>query len=176
MQRVIRFVGVLNAAVWLGAAVSFVLWARPAFSSAERLGFLPHPHASAAAVVMLDGCFVLQQWCAVVAVAHLLLEYLQSGRYLGSWLLGLLAGLLGVSVAGSRWLVPTLHELQRVNYSTLAAAAQKAEAAGRLAALNLGFEVVNGLVILALLCYLWRLCRPANGPRFANLDQIRPNR
>lgn len=175
MQRAIRFLGVLNAAVWLGAAVFFALAVRQAFWSAEMLSFLPRPHASRAAVVMLDRYFVLQQLCAGVALAHVLLEYLQSGRYLGGWVLGLLGGLLGLSVVGGRWLAPALHESQRVYYYALAAA-QKAEAASRLAALNLGFEVANGVIILALLCYLWRLCRPTDGPRFANLEQIRPSR
>jgi hypothetical protein len=175
VQRVIRFIGLLNAAVWLGAAVFFTLAARPAFLSAEMLSFLPRAHASRAAGVMLDHYFVLQQWCAGVALAHLLLEYVLSGRYMGGWVLGLLPAMLGVSVAGGRWLAPALHELQRVNYSALAAAAEKADAASRLTALNVGFEVVNALVILALLYYLWRLSRPANGPRFATLGQIKPN-
>jgi hypothetical protein len=175
MQSAIRFIGVLNAAVWLGAAVFFTLAVGPAFLSAEMLSFLPHAHASRAAEVMLDRYFVVQQWCAGVALAHLLLEYAQSGRYVGGWVLGLLAGLLGVSVAGGRWLGPTLHELQRVKYSTLAAAAQKAEATSRFMALNLGFEVVNVLVILVLLYYLWRLSRPTNGARFAGLDRRKSN-
>jgi hypothetical protein len=175
VQRAIRFIGVLNAAVWLGAAVFFALAARPAFLSAEMLSFLPRPHASRAAVVMLDRYFVVQQWCAGAALAHLLLEYVQSGRSMGGWILGMLAGLLGVGVAGGHWLAPALHELQRVSFSTLAAAAQKAEAAGRLTALNITFEVVNGLVILALLYYLWCLSRPLNAARFASLDERKSN-
>jgi len=175
VQRAIRFVGVLNAAVWLGAAVFFTLAVEPAFASAEMLGFLPRPHASRAAEVMLDRYFVLQQWCAGVAVAHLLLEYVQSGRYMGGRVLALLGGLLGASVVGGHWLVPALHRLHRINYSALASAVQKAEAASRLTALNVAFEVANGLAMLALLYYLWRLSHPANDPRFADLDRIKPN-
>jgi hypothetical protein len=175
VQRAIRFIGVLNAAIWLGAAVFFTLAARPAFLSGEMLSFLPRPHASRAAVVMLDRYFVVQQVCAGVALAHLLLEYVQSGRSMGGWVLGMLGGLLGVGVAGGLWLAPALHDLQRVCFSAAAGAVQKAEAAGELTALNVGFEVANGLVVLGLLYYLWRLSHPVNGPRYASLGEVKSN-
>jgi hypothetical protein len=175
VQGLIRFVGILNASVWLGSTVFFALAAWPAFSSAEMLSFLPRPHSQRAGELMLGICFQTQQLCAAIALLHLVLEYLHSGRYAGKLTLGVILGLLGLGLAGGYWLSPTLHQLQRIRYSTVTTAAQKAAAAGRYDQLHIAASVMLGMAALGLVFYLLRVSRPHDGPRFATIGRARNN-
>src|SRR5262249_8101692 len=61
---VIRFIGVMNAAIWLGAAVSFTFAAAPAFFSGEALKMGLHPYwRGAMAELVLARYFYLQYIC-----------------------------------------------------------------------------------------------------------------
>jgi len=169
----LRFVGVLNAAVWLGAACFFTLVAGPAFFSAEMLSFLPRPHAGRAAEVILQRLFLLQQGCAVIALIHLGLEHFHSGRAVEKLTLALLVCLLGFGLAGGQWLLPKMHELQRVRYGAQTTPAQKQQAAAEFASWHRASRVADLAALAALMFYLWRLTRPAGGPRFAPLDKFK---
>ncbi len=173
MQAFIRFVGVLNAAVWFGAVVFFTLVGGPAIFSTEMQGFLPLAYRGRVAEVIIGRLFLMQQWCAVIGLLHLLVEYLYFGRRGEGRRATLLTGLLFVNLLGGYWLLPRMHELERIRYSPLSTATQVAAAAGTFNVWHGFSQVVNLLAILALGYYLWKLTRPAGTARFGGLDKFR---
>jgi hypothetical protein len=173
VQPFIRFVGLINIAVWFGAGVFFTVAAGPAFFSADMLSFLPRPHAGRAAEVVIERYLLLQQWCGAIALLHMLVAYLYSGRQVERLSLGLVSTLLVLALIGSHWLVPHMHQLQRTMYSPVTSAVQQAAARSSFGLLHGASQVVNLLMILALLYHLWHLTRPLNPPRFGALDKIR---
>jgi hypothetical protein len=173
VQPFIRFVGLVNIAVWFGAAVFFTVAAGPAFFSAEMLGFLPKPYAGRAAEVIIERYLLLQQWCGAIALLHVLVEYLYSGRQTERWSLGLLSALFVLALMGSYWLQPHMHELQRTMYATTSTVVQQAAARSRFGLLHGASSVVNLLMICGLLYYLWKLTRAVQPLRFGGADKFR---
>lgn len=168
MQPFIRFVGVVNITVWFGAAVFFTIAAGPAFFSAEMLSFLPRAYAGRAAEVIIERYLLFQQWCGAIALLHVLVEYLYSGRQVDRWSLGLLSTLFVFALIGSYWLLPHMHDLQRTMYAPAATAVQQAAARSRFGLLHGASYMVNILMILGLLYYLWRLTRSSQPLRFGS--------
>jgi hypothetical protein len=169
----IRLVGVMNLAVWFGAAVFFTVAAGPAFFSTEMLAFLPRPYAGAAAEVIIKRYLLLQQWCGAIALMHVLVEYLYSGRQVERRSLGVLSGLFVLALAGNYWLVPQMHRLQRTMYSPATTAAQQAGARSNFGLLHGVSQGANLVMIGGVLFCLWRLTRVGDGGRFPRLDKIR---
>jgi len=169
----LRFIGLVNAAVWLGAAVFLTVVVGPAFFSTEMLSFLPRPYAGRAAEVVLERYFLLQQWCGAIALLHLLVEYLYSRRALDRTVAGLLSALFVNALVGSFLVLPKIHALQQIRYSRLATAARQAAAASAFQALHGVSWAVNLLAIAALVYYLWTLSRTAPGPRFVSWSKFR---
>lgn len=173
MQPFIRFVGVINITVWFGAAVFFTVAAGPAFFSAEMLSFLPRPYAGRAAEVIIDRYLLLQQWCAAIALLHILVEYLYSGRQVERLSLVLLSVLFVLALIGSQWLVPHMHELQRAMYAPAASIAHQAAARSSFGLLHGASQVVNLVMMGGLLYYLWRVTRSPSTLRYGAPDKFR---
>jgi hypothetical protein len=173
VQPFIRFVGVVNIAVWFGAAVFFTVVAGPAFFSAEMLSFLPKPYAGRAAEVIIERYLLLQQWCGAIALLHILVEYLYSGRQVDRWSLGLLSAMFVLALIGSFSLQPHMHELQRIMYATTTSVAQQAAAKSRFGLLHGAAYLVNLLMICGLVHYLWKVTRSVQPLRFGSSDKFR---
>lgn len=173
MQTAIRFIGIVNAAVWLGSAVCFTIVVGPAFFSTEMLEVFPRPYAARAVEVVISRLYSFQMLCAFVALLHLAVEYFQQPRPASRFHVGLLTLLLGLNLAGAFWLLPTMHHLQAVKYSPQAAVEDKAAAERRFAFWHGTSQVVNLGVLAALGFHLWRLTRPPEKPRFSNFSRFR---
>jgi hypothetical protein len=159
MHGLIRFVGIVNASVWFGAVVFFTIAAGPAFFSAEMASFLPRPHAGRAAEVLISRLANVQIWCAVIALLHLLVEYLFSGRRADQLTLGALAAMLVINLTARFWLLPRMHQLQVIRYSDGATPADKAAAISQFGLWH-GLSSFGNLVVIAWLgYYLWLLTR-----------------
>jgi hypothetical protein len=174
----LRFVGLLNAAVWLGAAVFFLLGAGPAASSDEMqnlLGQKNYPYFSTAiAQIIASRYFHLYLVCASLALLHLLGEWLYFGKYPQRFSLGLLLGLCLIGLAQDYWLQPRLKVLHKTLYQTQALRPEQREPASH--AFHVSGMVAGGLDWLALgglLVYLWRLANPPDVPRFLSATKFR---
>jgi hypothetical protein len=166
----------MNATVWLGASVFFLVAARPAFSSLEMeslLGLKNFPYFSDAIVhIVLTRYFHLQLACSIVAVLHFLAEYLYLGRRWEKFSVGLLAVLLALSVLGSSWLGPQLHELHENRFRNPAAAER--EKAMKSFRFWTGFsQLANVLTIGGLIIYVWRVANPSDSTRFVSAGKFR---
>lgn len=173
MQTAIRFIGVVNAGIWLGSAVCFTVVVGPAFFSPEMLGIVPRPYAARAVEVVIGRLYSFQMLCAFVALLHLAVEYFQQPRPPSRFHVGLLTVLLGLNLAGTFWLLPAMHQLEATRYSTQTTVEEKAAAAQRFAFWHGTSQVVNLGVLAALGFHLWRLTRPAEKPRFSSFSKFR---
>jgi hypothetical protein len=173
---VIRFIGVLNAAVWLGAAVFFTFAAAPAFFSGdvEKLG-LHVFWRGAIAQIVLARYFKLQFLCGLIAGAHLLTEWFYFGRRLQRGTLWLLVGMMAVGLAGGAWIQPKLKRLNLVRYSMSEAYKPLTIPAPERAAAEQSFrfwhrisQLMNLAAMGALGVYFWRMVHPPDDLRFVN--------
>jgi hypothetical protein len=173
----LRYLGVLNAALWLGAAV-FLIIGLPALFSDELKNYLVPPKGPTivglAAQMVLARFFILQYCCGALGLAHLALEWLYCGKPLFQRNLAMLALFIGLSLAGGLWMQPKLKELHHQMYYSVTKPAQYQ---ARLAfnAWHGASECGNLVTIGGLLIYLWRVSRSGDHARFGNLnlDKIR---
>ena len=166
----LRFVGVLNAAVWLGASVFFTFAAGPAPFSAEMRSLLGpgnFPYFSGAiAQVLIARYFHLQVVCGVVAVAHLLAEWLYLGKPSRKLQGGLLIGVCAAALIGGYGLQPKLKALHATKYG-INTRPEVREAADRsFRAWHGVSQVINLLAVAGLGTYLWRAANPSDPTRF----------
>ena len=73
MPGFLRFLGLFNAAVWVGGSVFFSFLAAPVFFTPEIKSLTPPPANGLVAQAMLGRYFTLHILCGIVAVVHLLL-------------------------------------------------------------------------------------------------------
>ena len=79
----LRFLSLVNAAVWFGSAIFFTFSAGPAFFSAamkELLGGGYAYYSGAVAQIVIERYFALQQACGLIALVLLVLEKFNSNR------------------------------------------------------------------------------------------------
>jgi hypothetical protein len=165
----LRFIGLLNAAVWFGAAVFFLIVTDPAASSGEMqdlLGAPNYPFYSVAIGQLLAArYFHLFLACSVVALLHLVAEWLYFGRHPQRIWLGLVLGLCLVGVAQVAVIQPRLKGLHRLQYTR----PDLREAAVQSFRFWHGVsETVQVLLLGGLAVYLWRVGNPSNPTRFLN--------
>ena len=176
MAAFLRYLGILNAALWLGAAVFLIISLPAVFSDELKKAIGPGGPVVVgwAAQRIMARFFILQYCCGAVGLAHLTLEWLYCGKSLFQRNLGILAVLMGLALAGGLWMQPKLKDLHTVMYYGASRAAQ--EEAGRAFRAWHGVSECGNLVAIGgLLIYLWRVSRSGEHARFGslNLDKIR---
>jgi hypothetical protein len=169
----LRFVGMLNAAVWLGAVIFFTFVAAPAFFSQEMLSFLPRSYAGAAAQVVIKRLFTLHEVCGVIALLHLTAEWLYTGRPLQRFTLGLLLGLLALVFCGNTIIRPKLEQLHLTMYAPGRTSEQREQARKSFGAWHGLSQVSNFIILSGLLIYFSQVAHPLNTPRFFSLNKFR---
>ncbi len=173
MAQALRFIGLLNAAIWLGAMCFFTFIVGPAVFSPEikailQLEWIP----GAVAQAMIERYLVLQQWCAGIALLHLLVEWIYTGKLFPKASLIILVFCLGISLAGTRMLTPRMKQLHIIKYAKQTTQAQKDQAKENFSILHATSQITNLLALGGVLFYYWRLSvgtqgsRPGAGARF----------
>ena len=172
MLGFLRLVGILNAAVWVGSVIFFTFAAAPAFFSEDMAKILPKSHAGAAAQVLIYRYFLLQLWCAGIALAHLIAEWLYSGRPLKRITLMLLMSLFVLNLLGAYVLLPRMRELHLKKYSPQTTLEVKNSASRSFRILHVTSTLLNLLVIPGVLVYLWQVTKPVNTARFTSVNRF----
>ena len=172
----LRYLGILNAAVWLGASV-FLIIGLPAVFSDElknKIGQAGPVAVGWAAQMIVARFFILQYYCGAIALAHLTLEWLYCGKPLLQRNLGLLLLLLGLALAGGLWMQPKLKDLHQIKYFG-ATQAGRDQAGRAFNAWHGASEFGNLAAVGGLLIYLWRVSRSGEHEWFGtlNLDKVR---
>jgi hypothetical protein len=173
----LRFVGIANAAVWLGATIYYTVGVGPAVVSADMqtlLGPKYFPYFSGAvAQIVLVRYFHFHLACASIALLHALGEWIYLGRAARQLWLGLLATLFGFSLFGSVWLAPKLTRLHRTQFALNVGPAQREVAAKSFHLWRGVFQAVNVLMIGGVAVCLWRVTNPPNELRFVGSPKFR---
>ncbi len=168
----LRFVGLLNAAVWIGAAVFFTFGAGPAVFSEDMktlLGPRNYPYFSGAiAQVLIARLFALQLICGAIAALHLFAEWLYLGRPMRGFTGYLLVGLLVLGLVGDLGMQPKIKRLHTTKYAVNAAPQTRAAAARSLAIWHGVAQGINLIMLGGLVVYLWRVANPSDAPRFVS--------
>ena len=163
----------MNAAIWFGAAFFFVFGADPASRSLAMGDLLQQnfPYFSVAiGEVISVRYFHLFAACSVVALIHLVAEWLYLGKYPQRLWLGLVFGLCFGGVLQLYAIQPRLKELHRLEFGrpNQREAAARAFATWRRVSWAANVLLVGGLGI-----YLWRVANPANPMRFVSTTKFR---
>ncbi len=168
----LRFIGVVNAAIWFGGSVVCSLVMLPGFFTGPMKAVLPPPYNGAAAQVIIERYFWFQHICAAVALLHLWAERLYTNRAGERITASVLAILFGLGLAGGFWLQPKLQQLYLAKYRA-PSAEQRAEAAADFRTWHAVSRVADTVMLPALLFYLWRLTsasHPSRLPGFRKLS------
>lgn len=168
----LRFVGILNAAVWFGSAIFFTFGAGLAPFSAEMktlLGPNNYPYFSGAiAQILIARYFHFQLACSLIACLHLVAEWLYLGKFPQKLQVGLLIGLCSAALLGGYWLQPRLHALHAIKYAVNTPPEIRAAADRSFRAWHGVSQVINLLLVGGLAAYLWRAANPSDPTRFVS--------
>lgn len=164
--------GMLNAAVWLGATIFCSTALLAALNSrdlvivigakyfAQISGSLTH--------IIFARLFQLQITCALLAWLHLLGEWLYLGRQPRRGRVGLLTGLFTLSLMGSFWLGPKTTRLHHAQHAPNARAEDREVAGRSFRWWNGALQTVNVLMIGGVIVYFWRVTQTEDSPRFVH--------
>jgi hypothetical protein len=173
----LRFVGIVNAAVWLGAAVFFCLSVQPAVYSPEMMKLLEpknYPFFSGAiAQILGDHLFHVEIICGIIALLHVVAEWLYFGKSLGQLWLGLLLVVWAVALFGGVWIRPQLKELHARRYAINLRPEQRDAAAQSFNAWHKASEFANLVMVAGVAVYLWRVANPPDPARFVSTAKFR---
>jgi len=174
----LRFIGVMNAAVWLGAAVFFTVGAGPAIFSSDLNAALGHPpnfpyFSGVIAGVVLVRYYYFNLICALVALAHLLGEWLYLGRPGRKFSLGLLLGLLAIVWINGGLLGPHLRQLHTRHYAGNVQPAERLAAGRSFRIWHVVGQFLNTVLIGGLVVRVWRVSNPADDVRFVSSMKFR---
>ncbi len=167
----------MNAAIWLGAAVFYAIGVGPASASPameQLLGAKNFPFFSGAFTQILTArYFVFLCVAAVIALLHLLAEWLYMGRPTRKISMALLAGLLGLVLLGGVWLEPQLKQLHTRRHAPNVQPVEREAAAKSFRLWQAGLLTLNAAMIAGLVVYVWRVANPSDAPRFISSVKFR---
>lgn len=171
MTGFLRFVGVVNAAIWFGAAIFFNIAVPVFFTEEVKQKLFPPPYNGVAAQLIISRFFILQHWCGAIALIHLLAEWLYLGRVLERLTLGILVTIFSLNLIGGFWLQPKLHELHKIKYLGTTPE-QKEQAAQSFRAWHGVSQMANMFVAAGLLFYLWRVTSTSHTSRLPGFRKL----
>jgi len=170
----LRFVGIVNAAIWFGAGVFFTLVVLPGvfssdlhvlFGDDERFKF----YAGGVALALFKRFFVLQYVCGIVALLHLVAEKLYLSKPYPRWGTAVVLVVLGFSLVGGAVVQPKLLDYRKTMYSTTSTSDQKARATHSFAVWHATSETANLFVMIGLLAHLVGAAKPEEPGRYSTL-------
>jgi len=162
--------GMLNAAVWLGAAVFCTLGVLPVVTSQKMMSLLGaafFPYLSGGIVRLIVARLLYWQiFCAGMAWVHLVLEWLYLGRTPRRFWVLLLTLLFTLSLVAGFWLNPRLTQLHRFQHPQHPQPDNQVLAAKSFRIWDGIFQAVNVVLIGGVVVYFWRLTTTEDTPRF----------
>lgn len=167
----------LNAAVWLGAAVfcsTALLVAINSTDTVSLLGSQYFPQVSGAfALIVSKRLFYLEVLCGIIAWLHLFAEWMYLGRTPRRWWIVGLTLLHVLALIGALWLCPKLARLQRAQYSANLSPASRMAAQHSFGVWDGVFQVVNVIMIGGIAVGFWRVTHPPDEHRFVSPSKFR---
>ena len=173
----LRFLGLLNAAIWLGAAAFCTLGVLPVVNSQSLMTLLGQtyfPYLSIAiSRIIIARLFYWQIFFALLAWVHLILEWLYLGRTPRRFWVTLLTVLFCLSLTGGLWLNPKVIEFHKIRHAPNVRAENRELAAKSFRIWEGTFQAVNLLLLTGVAAYFWRLTITEDAPRFVTPVKFR---
>jgi hypothetical protein len=174
----LRLVGVMNAAVWLGAAFFFIVGAPVVFSPVlkqpQNLGVV---WPGIIAQMLVERLFVLEYICSIIALVHAFAEWLYLGKPLHRLTMSILVALFVIAFGGGLFVAPRLKLWHEVKYGygrgTTSTQVQRVQAGKNFAALHGIYQTLNVIALCGLAVYMWRVSSSPAGPRFTPANKFR---
>ena len=167
----------LNAAVWLGAALFYMAGVTPGLASRDVQALFREQYfeylSGAVIQVISTRFFYWHIVCALIALLHLLAEWLYLGRAAHRAWLALLAGLLAVGLISNAWIVPKMAQLHRTRHAVNLRPEHREAAAKSFMSWHRFFQGVNLLVLGGVAVYFWRATTPSDPLRFVGPAKFR---
>ena len=171
----LRFAGIFNAAVWLGALIFFAFGAEPALGSDDVRSLLQKSFAYISDAVAQTVHLRMFYWslaCGIVASLHLFAEWLylgRSARRFSAWLLVLL---LTLTMISGCWVQPQIRTLHIARFlGVTPAERQKAQQSiGHWRRIS---TMIDLFLMLGVTAYLWRTSNPPDKLRFLDPMKVR---
>lgn len=177
MIDLLRFIGLVNAAVWFGSAVYHVLGIDPAVAPAQLdavLGSRNAPYFSELIEqAFLERYFWLHLFCGSIAILHAFAEWLYLGRTPRRWWVGLIGALFALNLLSGLALSPHLATLHATRYAVNYPAERRMAAARAFGFWNGTAQVLRVLVLAGTVVYFWRTANPASSTRFNSAAKFR---
>jgi hypothetical protein len=117
--------------------------------------------------------FHLQLVCAVVAVLHLMAEWLYLGKVPHRLWRGVLMGVIAAILINGAVLQPTLVRLHGIRYSPESTMEQRDAATRSYGTWGAVQRAINMLVLAGLAGWFWRVVTPQDPARFASAVKFR---
>lgn len=169
----LRLVGLFNAGIWLGATIFFTFVAGPAFFSADMTTILPPPYNGAAAEIVIERYFLLQLTCGGIALLHLLVEWLYTGRPMERFLPGLLITIFCLTLIGGLWLQPALKHWHLVKYNPRVVVQERQRAANLFGIWHGISQGLNLIATAGIVFYFWRTANAKSATRLISVNKFR---
>jgi hypothetical protein len=171
----LRFVGVINAALWFGGSVFFTCAVAPAFFSPEMKRFLGEIYSGLAGYLVAERYYILQYVCGSIALVHQLAEWVLLSRPLQRITMTALLTAFGLGLLGGLALQPRINQLHQAAFgrADLFPPAQKAQALHALAVWQGVAACSKYLAAGCLLVYAWRVVNPSGATRFTPTGKFR---
>lgn len=173
VNTLLRFIGVANAALWLGSALFYTLAVEPTFGTSKMLNLLGGTHSTAALLILLERYFLVHYICGFVALVHLFAEWLYLGRPLTRFMLALIIGLLTLGIIGGGQLQPKLERLHVTQHLPDFSKEEKQRAARSYRIWDVVTYLLNLGLVVGTAVYMWRIVYPGENTRFFSLGKIR---
>jgi hypothetical protein len=171
----LRYIGIINAALWFGAGIFFAMGILPGVFSQDMRNLFGAQgftyYAGGVALILFRRFFMLQYFCGTVALAHLLAEKLYLGRALPRFGTGLVLGLLALGLLGGIYLQPHMEALRQTKYFGRTQE-EKVEAAQAFDLWHVFSEATDVFILAGLLANLIRVSQPAAPGRYGKYYEI----
>jgi Domain of unknown function (DUF4149) len=165
----LRCIGLLNAAIWFGAGVFFMLGVSAAVSSGDMQQLLESYYPSYSlriAEILIARYYTLAIVCGIIAIIHLLAEQLYFGRAPQKRWISLLVGMLAFILLAQFGLQPKLNHLRVNRFAVNAPTQVRATATESFNTWHRISVAGNFLVLVGLGFYLIRVGAPRESTRF----------
>lgn len=176
----LRFIGVMNAAIWFGSAV-FILVAAPVFFS-DAVQSTPMGKFWPGVMVqfVFERYFHLHCVCGAIAIVQQLAEWVYLGRTLQRWVMILLGCLMLVGLLEGLILEPRLRSLNLTKHGFTEkytvgrfTANERLQAEATFRTWHGVSRVVNLFVLAGLGVFLWKSVHAGDNPRFISATKFR---
>jgi p-aminobenzoyl-glutamate transporter AbgT len=167
----LRFVGLFNAAVWVGGSVFFSFLAASVFFTPEVKAFAPPPANGLVAQAVLGRYFALHYICGTIASLHLFIEWLYNGGGFPKRAISIVCVLLGLALVGGKFISPKLtvwhqqkHQVELKSDGGLTMNELEADvvqnAERKFAVWHGVSQLINLAMVILLIWRFWRMTHP----------------